>query len=215
MVGMIVLVMAEYLADSPLWFRGGSEVDRSDVDDAAALGVSAALRDDLRAWNDRFEQLSSHVFDDRHDPEVAPDPAPPELWDAHRVEAFELAARAQLELGDDVHVWCGGGGGMDAVAARGPVVVVPSGRRGTDVEVLHQGVREVRSARAAGAREGTAKAIVHWRALTERFGLPFGDAATRALGLRTAGRVQADLGSRARVVCWSGWSGPYRHDDHD
>lgn len=103
---MIVLVMAEYLVDSPLWFRGGSEVDRSDVDDASALGVSAVLRDDLR-------------------------------------------------------VWCGGGGGMDAVAEWGSVVVLPSGRRGTDVEVLHQGVREVRSARAAGAREATAKAIVH------------------------------------------------------
>ncbi|WIB62984.1 hypothetical protein [Curtobacterium sp. MCBD17_040] len=67
--------------------------------------------------------------------------------------------------------------------------------------------------RAAGAREGTAKALIRWRALTGRVDTPFGNAAARALGLRTAGRVQADTGSLAQVLFYAGVSAPYWHDE--
>ncbi|MBF4602703.1 hypothetical protein [Curtobacterium sp. VKM Ac-2884] len=93
--------------------------------------------------------------------------------------------------------------------------MLPSARPGTDVEFSRDGERDIRSARAAGTGDGTAKAIVHWRALTERVGTPFGDAETRALGLRTAARIQTDVGLRAQVVFFAGASGPYRHDESD
>lgn len=204
MVSAIVLVMADYMVDdSPLWYRGSREC--VDSADAGALGLSTPLRDDLRAWND--------VFDSRGEPDFEwPSGA---VRDAHRVEAFVLASRVQLELGDDAHVWCGAGAGIDTVAETGTAVVLPSARPGTDVEFSRDGERDVRSARAAGAREETAKAIVHWRARTERVGAPFGDAESRAVGLRTAARIQADVGLRAQVVFFAGASGPYRHDEFD
>ena len=216
MPSMIVLVMAEYMVDdSPLWYRGSREF--IGVAAAEDLGLSDALRRDLRAWNDAFEQAMSDVFDDRHGSapvrSSASDSA--EVWDGHQVDAFALASRVQLELGDDVHVWCGGGGGIDMVTESGTAVVLPSERPGTDVEFLRDGRRDVRSARAAGAREGTAKALVHWRALTERAGTPFGDAETRALGLRTAGRLQDDVRVQAQVVFHAGAAGPYWHDEFD
>ena len=62
---------------------------------------------------------------------------------------------------------------------------------------------------------GTAKAIVHWRALTERVETPFGDAETRALGLQTAGRLQSDVGPHAQVVFYAGAPAPYRVDQFD
>ncbi|MFK4482858.1 hypothetical protein ABH929_001599 [Curtobacterium sp. AB7] len=204
MVSAIVLVMAEYMVDdSPLWFRGSRECTGSV--DAGALGLSRPLRDDLRAWND--------VFDSRGEPDF--DWPSGAVRDAHRVEAFVLASRVQLELGDNAHVWCGAGGGIDTVAEAGTAVVLPSARPGTDVEFLRDGERDVRTARAAGTGDGTAKAIVHWRALTERVGTPFGDAETRAVGLRTAARIQADVGVGAQVVFFAGASGPYRHDESD
>lgn len=203
----IVLVMAEYgVGDSPLWYRGSSEdvglVDR----DADGLGLSAALRHDLEAWNDVFDSLSGTSFEW---PSAA-------VRDAHRVDAFTLASRVQLEVGDGVHVWCGAGGGIDTFPVAHPAVVAPADRVGTEVESWNGRRRaEVLSARAAGLREGTARAIVGWRALTERAGGPFGDAGTRALGLRTAARMQADVGVRAQVVSFAGASGPYTLADVD
>lgn len=213
---MIILVMAEYMVDdSPLWYRGSRSREHFGVAEATDLGLSASLRYDLQAWNDVFEQVRQEVFDDR---EESPSPsisASPEVLAAHGVEAFTLASRVQLELGDDVHVWCGAGSGIDMVTESGTAVVLPNGRPGTDVEFLRDGKRDVRSARAAGAREGTAKAVVHWRAITERVGTPFGDAETRALGLRTAGRLQSDVGPHAQVVFYAGASAPYRLDEFD
>jgi hypothetical protein len=213
---VVVLVMAEYMVgDSPLWYRGPRELVGDP--EAERLGLSVSLRDDLRAWNDVFEQASSEVFDDRRESDPVPSSTSEsaEVWEGHRVDAFTLASRVQLELGDDAHVWCGGGGGIDVVTQSGTAIVLPSGRPGTDVEFVRDGKRDVRSASSAGLREGTAKAVVHWRALTERAGTPFGDVETRALGLRTAGRVQSDVGLHAQVVFYAGASGPYMPDDID
>ncbi|MFJ3032823.1 hypothetical protein ACIPC2_00295 [Curtobacterium pusillum] len=201
----IVLVMAEYgVGDSPLWFRGSS--DDVGLVDAAALSLSAALRDDLAAWNDVFDGLGEPLFEW---PSAA-------VRDAHRVDAFTLASRVQLELGNTAHVWCGAGDGIDTFPTAHAAVVAPADRPGTEVESWSGGSRAtVTSARAAGIREGAARAIVGWRALTERAGGPFGDAETRALGLRTAARMQADLGVRTQVVSFAGASGPYTLADLD
>ncbi|PZE86256.1 hypothetical protein [Curtobacterium sp. MCBD17_032] len=204
MVELIVLVMAEYMVDdSPLWYRGSRE--HVGVADAEGLGLSASLRDDLRAWND--------VYDSRSEPDFAWSSA--EERDAHRVTAFTLASRVQLELGDDAHVWCGAGQGIDMVASGGRAVVLTSNQAGTDVLFLRDGNGDRMTARAAGLREGTAKAIVRWRAVTERVDRPFGGAETRALGLRTAGRMQSDLGTEAQVVFTAGVWAPDRHDQVD
>jgi hypothetical protein len=203
-VSVIVLVMAEYMVDdSPLWYRGSR--DLVGVADAGDLGLSAQLRRDLQLWNDVFDSLSEPDF-------AWPSAA---VRDAHRIEAFMLASRVQLELGDDAHVWCGAGQGIDMLTEGGTAIVLPLHRPGTDVEFWQDGRCDVRTARAAGTREGTTRAIVHWRALTERLLTPFGDAATRALGLRTAGRVQADVGVHAQVTFYAGASGPYSHDEFD
>jgi hypothetical protein len=214
---VIILVTAEYMVDdSPLWYRGSRGSEHFSVAEAADLGLSASLRHDLQAWNDVFEHAWDAVFDDRDESRPVASPSvSPEVLAAHGVEAFTLASRVQLELGDDTHVWCGAGGGIDAVTESGTAVVLPSRRPGTEVEFLHDGKRDVRSARAAGAREGTAKAVVHWRSLTERVGTPFGDAATRALGLRTAGRLQSDVGPPTQVVFYAGASAQYRFDEFD
>lgn len=214
---MIVLVMAEYMVgDSPLWYRGSRSGEHSGAAEATDLGLSASLRRDLQAWNDVFEQTWDDVFDDRDQSRPVPSPSvPPAAVAAHRVEAFTLASRVQLELGDDVHVWCGAGDGIDLVTESGTAVVLPSRRTGTDVEFLRDGERDVRSACAAGARAGTARAVVHWRSLTGRLGTPFGDAETRALGLRTAGRLQSDVEPHAQVVFYAGASDPYRPDGFD
>lgn len=214
---MIILVMAEYMVDdSPLWYRASRSREHSGVAEATDLGLSASLRHDLQAWNDIFEQVRQEVFDDRDGSSSVPSTsASPELLEAHRVESFTLASRVQLELGDDVHVWCGAGSGIDTLTESGTAVVLPNGRPGNDVEFFHHGKRDVRSARAARAREGTAKAIVHWRALTERVETPFGDAGTRALGLRTAGRLQSDVGPHAQVIFYAGASAPYQLDQFD
>jgi hypothetical protein len=211
----IVLVMAEYAVDLPLWYRGSRE--RVGTADADELGLSASLRDDLRGWNDVFERASSSVFDDRRelDPVRSSRSVSAGAWDAHRVDAFTLASRVQLELGDDAHVWCGGGGGIDMVSQAGTAVVLASGRSGSEVEFLLDGKRDVRSARAAGSREGTSGAIARWRARTDLAGTPFGDAETRALGLRAAGRLQGDIGTDAQVVFCAGASAPYSHDEFD
>jgi hypothetical protein len=214
-VSVIILVMAEYMVDdSPLWYRGSRSSEHFGVAEAADLGLSTSLRHDLQAWNDVFEQAWDAVFDDRAESRPVPSPSvSPEVLAAHRVAAFTLASRVQLELGDDMHVWCGAGEGIDMVIESGTAVVLPSRRPGTEVEFLHEGKRDMRSARAAGAREGTAKAIVHWRSLSERIGTPFGDAETRALGLRTAGRFQSDVGRPAQVVFYAGASAQYRLDE--
>jgi hypothetical protein len=202
-VKVIVLVMAEYMVDDPLWYRGSREL--IGLADAEELGLSRSLRDDLRAWND--------VFDSLGEPDFAWPSA--EVRDAHRTDAFALASRVQLELGDDAHVWCGAGAGIDMVTEAGTAIVLTGNRPGTDVLLLRDGRGEVMSARAAGLREGTAKAIVSWRAVTERVAMPFGDAETRALGLRTAGRMQSDVRTRAQVVFTGGVPAPYWHDEFD
>ncbi len=209
--------MAEYMVDdSPLWYRGSRSGERFGVAEAADLGLSSSLRRDLQAWNDVFEQVRNAVFDDREESRPVPSPSRSlEVLAAHRGEAFSLASRVQLELGDDMHVWCGAGEGIDMVNESGTAVVLSSKRTGTDVEYLHDGKRDVRSALAAGAREGIAKALVHWRSLTERVGTPFGNAETRALGLRTAGRLQSDVGPHAQVIFYAGASAPYRPDEVD
>lgn len=169
-MGTIILVMAEYSADDPpLWYRGSR--DLVGLADAGTLGLSTPLRDDLRTWNDVFDELGE------------PDFAWPSkgVVQAHRRDAFSLASRVQLELGDDAHVWCGAGAGIDTVFEQGTAIVPTSRRTGTDLEFLRDGRRDVRSTRAAGGRPGTARALVHWRALTERTGTPFGNAGTRAL----------------------------------
>jgi hypothetical protein len=214
---VIILVMAEYMVDdSPLWYRGSRSSERFGVAEATDLGLSSSLRHDLQAWNDVFEQIRNAVFDDREEsrPILTPSMSP-EVLAAHRGEAFTLASRVQLELGDDMHVWCGAGEGIDMVTESGTAVVLSSKRTGTDVEYLHDGKLDVRSAHAAGARKGTAKALVHWRSLTERIGTPFGNAETRALGLRTAGRLQSDVGPHAQVIFYAGASTPYRADEVD
>ncbi|MFS0728738.1 hypothetical protein ABC270_01510 [Curtobacterium sp. 1P10AnD] len=216
-MSVIILVMAEYMVDdSPLWYRGSRSSEHSGAAEATSLGLSTSLRRDLQAWNDVFEQAWDAVFDDRDESRPVPSPSvSPEVLAAHRVEAFTLASRVQLELGDDTHVWCGAGEGIDMLTESGTAVVLPSRRPGTEVEFLHDGKRDVRSARAAGAREGTAKALVHWRSLTERVGTPFGDAETRVLGLQTAGRLQSDVGPHAQVIFYAGASAPYHPDQFD
>lgn len=96
---------------------------------------------------------------------------------------------------------------------RSDVSPLTSSHAGTTVEVLRDGTFGLSTARDAGALEETARTIVEWRALTERVGTPFGDARTRALGLETAARLQADLRDRAQVVFYAGTSAPYPADD--
>ena len=202
MVNKIILVMAEYMVDdSPLWHRGSA--DRLGTADAGELGLSSHLRRDLRAWNDVFNSLGE------------PDYAWPsdEVADAHATEAFMLAARVQLELGDDAHVWCGAGGGIDTVTEQGISVVLSALNPGTDLESRLHGRRDIRAARDVGASEATADAIIHWRALTEREGTRFGNPDTRALGPAAAGLLQANVGAGVQVIFYSGHSEPYRQKD--
>lgn len=119
------------VGDSPLWYRGSRSGEHSGAAEATELGLSASLRRDLQAWNDVFEQTWDDVFDDRDQSRPVPSPSvPPAAVAAHRVEAFTLASRVQLELGDDVHVWCGAGEGIDLVTESGTAVVLPSRRTG-------------------------------------------------------------------------------------
>jgi len=202
MARAIILVMAEYMVgDSPLWHRG-SRTHIGTVD-AAGIGLSAALRHDLRAWNDVFDRLSATNYEWPSDA----------TRDAHAVNAFSLASRVQLELGDDVHVWCAAGHGIDTIAQWGTAAALTSTQSGTTIQVIRDGASDLETARTAGALEVTARKIVEWRALTRRVGMPFGDAQTRALGLQAAGRLQADLGERAQVVFLAGASAPYPRAD--
>ena len=136
-----------------------------------------------------------------------------DVADAHATEAFTLAARVQLELGDDAHVWCGAGGGIDTVTRQGISAVLSALRPGTDLESWRHGRRDRRAARYVGASGATTEAIIRWRALTEREGTRFGNADTRALGLAAAGLVQADVGAGVQVIFSSGHSEPYRQKD--
>jgi hypothetical protein len=202
MVKKIILVMAEYMVgDSPLWHRGSA--DSLGTADAGELGLSSHLRRDLREWNDVYDSLGE------------PDYAWPsdEVADEHATESFTLAARVQLELGDDAHVWCGAGGGIDTVTEQGASVVLSSLHPGTDLESWRHGRRDIRVARDLGLSGATAEAIIHWRALTKREGTRFGDADTRARGLTAAGLVQADIGAGEQVIFYSGHSEPYRQKD--
>jgi hypothetical protein len=185
--------MAEHdVADSPLWYRGPH--DPVGQADAQALGLTVQLRQDLRRWND--------AQDTRVDGQLVwPSAA---VRDAHRVEAFALASRVQSELGDEVLVWCGGGTGVGTLTTGGEAIVLSVHSTATDVETWSGGRSEVRTARAAGAREGTARAIERWRTLTEHVPSPLGDASTRALGLRVAGRLQADVATRSQVAFFAG-----------
>jgi hypothetical protein len=187
--------------DSPLWHRGSA--DSLGTADAGELGLSSHLRRDLRAWNDVFNSLGE------------PDYAWPsdDIADAHATESFTLAARVQLELGDDAHVWCGAGGGIDTVTEQGISVVLSARRPGTELESWRHGRRDIQVARDVGASGATREAIIDWRALTEREGTRFGNAETRALGLAAAGLVQADVGAGVQVIFYSGHSEPYRHED--
>lgn len=202
MVKKIILVMAEYMVDdSPLWHRGSA--DAFGTADAGELGLSSHLRRDLRAWNDVLNSLGE------------PDHArlSDDVADAHATEAFTLAARVQLELGDDTHVWCGAGGGIDAVTERGLSMMLSALRPGTDLESWRHGRRDVRAARDVGISGATADAIIHWRALTKEEGTRFGNADTRALGLAAASLVQADVGAGVQVIFYSGHSEPYQQKD--
>lgn len=202
MVKKIILVMAEYMVgDSPLWHRGSA--DLLGPADAGELGLSSHLRRDLRAWNDVFNSLGESDYAWPSD----------DVADAHATGAFRLAARVQLELGDDAHVWCGGGGGIDTVTERGISLVLSALQADTDLESWRHGQRNIQAARGIGVSGATAKAIIHWRALTEREGTRSGNADTRALGLAAAGLVQADVGAGVQVVFYSGHSEPYLQKD--
>jgi hypothetical protein len=188
--------MAEYgVDDSPLWFRYADEIGMAD---AEALGLSDALREDLREWNEKWEGLAA---DDS-------DSAPPaqELSPAHRVTAFALASRVQTELGDDVDVWCAAGDGI----GRHPelrittFIVVSAEYTGSTVEVWKGSKYELLTVRELGGSDNAAKAIVAWRHHTERTDPPLGNAETRSAGLLAAGMLQQDLGSRATVVFCAG-----------
>lgn len=191
-----VLVMAEYgVDDSPLWARGGFE--DAGLVEARSLGLSTGLRARLRDWNDADDGL----------------PEPDFAWPSdaaavtHRTEAFALASAVQLELGDDTVVWCGAGDGIDCWTESGRWVLLSADRHGTDVEHRVDGRADVRTVLEAGGWSQAARAVVAWRAMTERAGGPSGDAASRALGLRTAGQLQADLGHGARVLFLGGAHG--------
>jgi hypothetical protein len=140
MVKKIILVMAEYVVDdSPLWHRGSA--DLFGTADAGELGLSSHLRRDLREWN--------NVYASRREPDYAwPSD---DVADRHATESFALAARVQLELGDDAHVWCGAGGGIDTVTEAGVSVVLPALLPGTELESWRHGRREIRAARSVGA----------------------------------------------------------------
>lgn len=196
LVQRIVLVMAEYgVDDSPLWSRGGFE--DAGLVDAGSLGLSEGLRTRLRAWND--------AYDDRPEPDFAwPSDA---AAVAHRTESFALASAVQLELGDDTVVWCGAGDGIDCWTESGRWVLLSADRHGTDVEHRVDGRADVRTVLEAGAWSQSARAVMAWRARTERAGGAAGDAASRALGLRAAGQLQADLGLGARVLFLGGARG--------
>jgi hypothetical protein len=192
-VSQAILVMAEYgVGDSPLWFRVSK--DNSGLADAAELGLSPDLRRDLGAWNDVFDAIAGTGFQFPSR----------EVRERHGVDAFDLAARVQGELGDDSHVWCGAGGGIDMFPGLDDVVVLAANSVGTTVERWHKGRSQSLTAGSAGARENTSRAIVRWRALTERTGDPFGDAQTRSEGLKAAGRLQRDLEGSVRVIFFAG-----------
>lgn len=202
MVKKIILVMAEYVVDdSPLWHRGSA--DLFGTADAGELGLSSHLRRDLRGWN--------NVYTSRREPDYAwPSD---DVADTHATESFTLAARVQLELGDDAHVWCGAGGGIDTVTEAGVSVALPALLPGTELESWRHGRRDIRAARSVGASGATTEAIIRWRALTKREGTRFGNADTRALGLAAAGLLQADVGAGVQVIFYAGHSEPYRQED--
>lgn len=193
----VLLVMAEYGADdAPLWHRLSSDIGNAHPQ---ALGLSDNLRRDLKEWNDVFEATAApdYQFDD-------------EVEASHQVDAFDLAARVQLELGDDTHVWCGAGGGVDDFPSltRRTTVVVSAAASGATIERWTSDDVELLTVGAAGGSSDAAKGIVGWRRLTERAGAPFGNAMTRSAGLQAAAALQRDLGLAARVIFFAGVRGP-------
>jgi hypothetical protein len=176
--------------DCPLWFT----YSRGYYGNASAdeLGLSLALRADLRAWNDAFELASAA--------EESPDSDSHEGSSA--LDAFELAARVQLEMGDGVDVWCGET--LDPQHFPRVITVrIIADAPGASIERGSQGEAETIPITKAGGGADTARALVAWRQLTKRAGEPFGDAVTRAEGLRVAGRIQNELG-RVAVAFHSG-----------
>lgn len=126
----------------------------------------------------------------------------------HRADAFDLAARVQEELGNETHVWCGAGEGVDMFPENGETLVVAAGSTGTTLEQRSgRRLRQVTTG-SAGGREGTARAIVRWRAMTPLAGAPFGTAETRAQGLRAAGHLQRDVGKSSQVIFFAGAHSP-------
>ncbi|KQQ28231.1 hypothetical protein [Frondihabitans sp. Leaf304] len=203
MVSQVILVMAEYsVEDSPLWFCLSN--DKIGLADAGELGLSAGLRRDLEVWNDVFDAIAGSGF---HFPS-------PEIHDHHRAEAFDLAARVQDELGDETHVWCGAGEGVDLFPNLSDSLVVAADSRGTSVEQYTGGRARSITTASAGGRERTARAIIRWRALTERAGSPFGNAQTRSDGLRAAGALQRDIGALSQVIFFGGAGSPSDYLHH-
>jgi hypothetical protein len=193
MVSQVILLMAEYSADdSPLWFR----LSQDDVGlaDAGTLGLSVGLRQDLETWNDTFDAIAGTGF---RFPST-------EIHDKHRADAFDLAARVQDELGDDTHVWCGAGEGIDLFPDVRNALIVASGPAGTALE--QRSGRRVRNLTtgSAGGQDASARAIVRWRAMTKRAGGPFGNAQTRSDGLRACGSLQTDVGEGSQVIFFGG-----------
>jgi hypothetical protein len=192
----VILLMWEYGADPPLWGRLSTKPGNADPQ---PFDLSDRLRSDLRAWNDGLD--ASDTTGDQVDAEVAA---------THRVASFDLAARVQIELGDDVHVWCAAGEGLGLFpsSAYGSPVVVSAETPGTTIDRWTANRAESLTVSAAGGGSATAKSIVGWRQLTQRVEPPFGNAATRSAGLRAAGALQRDLGATAQVCFFGGARGP-------
>ncbi|WP_156138718.1 hypothetical protein [Microbacterium mangrovi] len=137
--------------------------------------------------------------------------ADPPLWRQSSTRTGN-ADPQPLELSDrlrsDLRAWNDGLEAASATDAYGSTVVLSAETPGTTIDRWTANGAESLTVSRAGGRNGAAKAIVGWRQLTQRVGPPFGNAATRATGLRAAGALQRDLGATAQVTVFGGARGP-------
>ncbi|MBN9153539.1 MAG: hypothetical protein J0I50_06535 [Microbacterium sp.] len=204
MAQRVLQLMSDYgVDDCPLWHqRSETEVGLASAEE---LGLSRELRADLRDWND---EATADPLGESEQTAWSPERA-----SQHRMRSFDLAVRVQIELGDDVDIWCGGRESfLEHAGLPGhPAVLLAGEQAGAAVDRSERGVTESATVAAMGGRPDTARAIIAWRQLTQRVGMPFGDSRTRARGLRAAGLLQRELSSCTIVFR----AGARRESDYD
>lgn len=194
----VLLMWEDDVDDSPVW--AFERAQNHGHMTAARLGLSTALRSRLRDWNYAALEADDELS---HDGEEVPVEV--------LVEAFELAALLQQELGDECAVWCLGGGPLGTARKQylsegGSVMVLAatSPRPGALWTIRADG-RSVTPLSELDIDQDLQDDVHTWQSAVDRvvhypgtMGAPAG-AATRATGLALAGRLQRGLGSAPRV----------------